>query len=150
MSSLSRRSAVRFGLSVCALCLFAVAACSAGPNHVYKLYPGPQRDPGEISVVRMSDVHAARINDLAVARSNWSEVHLLPGEHTIEWGREFLVSVMVEPTGFARGEGREILVLEPGHIYTLKAERTTGPGYRMFFWIKDETTGQVVAGTPKP
>jgi hypothetical protein len=152
MSLLLRRSAIQFGLlPACALCLFAVAACSAGPNHVYKLYPGPQRAPGEMSIVRIGEIPAARIDHLTVAHSSdWNEVHLLPGEHTIEWGREFHVSVMVEPTGFARGEGRETLVLEPGHIYILKAARTTGPGYRMYFWIKNETTGQIVAGTPKP
>jgi hypothetical protein len=149
MSLLLRRSAIQFGLlPACALCLFAVAACSAGPYHVYKLYPGPQRAPGEMSIVRIGEIPAARIDHLTVAHSSdWNEVHLLPGEHTIEWGRESHVSVMVEPTGWIIG--RETLVLEPGHIYILKAEKVPG-NYRMFFWIQNVTTGQVVAGTPKP
>jgi hypothetical protein len=137
-------------LAPVALGLLLLSACSPGPAYVYKLYPGPARDPLEISVVHLGTVQAARFDGLTAARSDWSEVHLLPGEHLIEWGTEFGVSVMIEPSGFATGGRKENVTLEPGHSYTLKADRTTGPGYRMFFWIEDDTTGQILAGVRKP
>jgi hypothetical protein len=57
---------------------------------------------------------------------------------------------MIEPGGFATGCNEALVTLAAGHIYTLKADRTTGPGYRMFFWIQDETSGESISGKPKP
>jgi hypothetical protein len=74
----------------------------------------------------------------------------MPGEHTIKWQTEFSVSVLVEPSGWATGGEQADVTLVAGHVYTLKADRTTGPGYRMFFWIRDDTAQQVIAGTRKP
>ena len=34
-----------------------------------------------------------------------------------------------------------------GHVYELHADRTTGPGFRVYMWIKDAATGEIVAGT---
>jgi len=36
-----------------------------------------------------------------------------------------------------------------GHTYAFKAERMTGT-YRMFLWLRDDSTATVVAGSPKP
>jgi hypothetical protein len=37
--------------------------------------------------------------------------------------------------------------LVAGHTYIIQADRTTGYGYRMYLWIEDAETGEVVAGT---
>jgi len=125
-------------------------ACAALPDVPYKLYPGPVRPDSDLAIVRLGDADAAKFDDRIASRGDWSEVLLLPGEHLIEWQTEFGVSVLVEPSGFAMGGNEAKVMLLAGHVYTLRADRTTGPGYRMFFWIRDETTQQVVAGEAKP
>jgi hypothetical protein len=126
-----------------------VAACATTP-HSYKLYPGPERPIFELAVVRLADAGITEVDGREATHGDWTEVHVLPGTHTIRWEREFLVSVLVEGSGFATGGDSAELELEAGHVYALRADRTTGPGYRMYFWIVDETTREVVAGTPKP
>ena len=127
-----------------------LVACAALPETPYKLYPGPVQPDSDIAIVRLGDAGAAKFDGRIAARGDWSEVLLLPGEHLIEWQTEFGVSVLVEPSGFATGGNEAKVMLVAGHVYTLRADRTTGPGYRMFFWIRDDTTQQVIAGTPKP
>jgi len=129
-----------------------LAACATGPEpvHSYKLYTGPVRPLAELAVVQLGDAYDTEFNGRPVSRRDWSEVHLLPGEHTIRWQAEFGVSVMIEPSGFA-SRGREAGVqLEAGKVYRLRADRTTGPGYRTYLWIQEASTGAVVAGTRKP
>lgn len=72
-----------------------------------------------------------------------------PGVYSIEWGRVFFVSVMIDPRGFAEHGSRATVTLEAGHLYRLGADRTTGPGYRVFLWIEDVTGHRVVAGHTK-
>jgi len=127
-----------------------LCACAALPETSYKLYPGLVRAPTEIAIVRLGDAGVAMFDGRIARRGDWGEVQLLPGEHTIVWQTEFTVSAMVEPSGFAYGGREEKIMLHAGHVYTLKADRTTGRGYRMYFWVRDETTQRVVAGTPKP
>lgn len=127
-----------------------VAACATKPAPAFKLYPGPERGDSELAIVRLGDAGAAEFDGRLAAQGDWSEVRLLPGEHTIRWQTEFGVSVMIEPSGFATGGNEATVTLEAGHVYTLKADRTTGPGYRMFFWIRDNTAQRVIAGDPKP
>jgi hypothetical protein len=130
--------------------LIVVAACVSLPEASYKLYPGAKRSSSEISIVRLGDASAAEFDGRLALRQDWSEVHLLPGEHTIAWETAFGLSVLVEPSGFATGGYEAEVMLEAGHIYTLRADRTTGAGYRLFFWLRDETAQQIVAGKPKP
>jgi hypothetical protein len=142
-------AAVRtLGLTV--LLIVAVGACASLPDASYKIYPGPVRPTAEIAVVRLGDVGAAEFDGRRAFRRDWSEVHLPPGEHTIRWQTEFGVSVLVEPSGFATGGDEATVNLVAGHTYTLRSDRTTGPGYRMYFWIWDDTAQNTVAGTPKP
>jgi hypothetical protein len=131
-------------------CILLSACATTEPVRPYKLYPGPERQLAELAVVQMGQAGAAEFNGRPVSRRDWSEVHLLPGEHTVRWLTQFGASVMVEPSGFATG-GAEIRVhLQAGETYRLMADRTTGYGYRMYFWIENATTGTVVAGTRKP
>ncbi len=130
-----------------------MSGCTSTPveEHYLKLYPGPVRLDSDIAIVRLGDADTAKFDGRVAARQDWSEVHLLPGEHSIEL-KTFLfgVSVMIEPSGFATGGNGAKIMLMAGHVYTLKADRTTGNNYRLFFWIVDNTDQQVVAGTPKP
>jgi hypothetical protein len=127
-------------------------ACASGPRetHAYKLYPGPARPATELAIVQMGDAGAATFDGRVASAGDWTEVHLLPGEHSVRWQTEFLVSVMVEPGGFATGGNEALVTLAAGRVYSLRADRTTGPGYRMYFWIRDETTREIVAGEPLP
>jgi hypothetical protein len=134
---------------VTGLCVVACAS-TRGDYHAYKLYPGPARPGSDLAIVRLADAAVAEFDGRAASRGDWTEVHLLPGDHRIRWQAEFGVSVMIEPTGLAAGGRETDVTLVAGHVYSLRADRTTGPGYRMFFWIRDDTAGQVIAGTPKP
>jgi hypothetical protein len=125
-------------------------ACTTLPDATYKLYPGPARPASDIAIVRLGDAGVAEFDGRVAERTDWSGVQLAPGKHAIRWQTEFGVSVLVEPSGFATGGNEAQVELIAGHVYTLRADRTTGPGYRMFFWIRDETAQQVVAGVPKP
>ena len=134
-----------------ALSVSLVAACASTPEtHAYKLYPGPARPAVQLAIVRMDDAMAAEFDGRPVSASDWTEVQLLPGEHEIRWATEFGVSVMVDPRMFVTGGHEARVMLAAGHLYSLRADRTKGPGYEMYFWIVDDTAGQVIAGTPKP
>lgn len=127
-------------------------ACASAPETplAYKLYPGPVRPATDLAIVQLGDVQYAIFDGRATSLADWTEVHLLPGRHNVELQAVFGVSVMIEPSGFGTGGIRVDAVLEAGHIYVLRADRTTGPGYRMYLWIEDRATGQVVAGERKP
>jgi len=129
-----------------------LAACASGPRetHVYKLYPGSARPAAALAIVRLGDAGRAEFDGRPASSRDWTEVHLLPGEHRIRWQSEFGVSVMIEPSGFATGGNEAAVTLVAGHVYTLRADRTTGTGYRIYLWIRDETSGDVIAGKPKP
>jgi hypothetical protein len=136
-------------------CLLALlmGGCVTLPEASYKMYLGPMRPASELSILHLGDAHAARIDERVVHRSDWSDVQLMPGKYTIDWGHEFMVSTMIAPSGFMSRSYEATVVLEPGHVYTLKADRTTADilgSIRFYFWIYDETTRHIIAGTPKP
>ena len=129
----------------------SLSALSIGADpHVYKLYPGEVLAESEIVRINMADAYYLIIDDYKVARSDYQQVLVLPGEHVIRWGKEFMISVMVDSSMFREGEGRAVVNLIAGHTYELYADRTTGQGYSMFFWIQDAESGEVIAGTKKP
>jgi hypothetical protein len=142
--------AAAFRVVSIAACAGIAAACAATGSYSYKLYAGPTRPVGELALVRMGDAGVAEFDGRVATRADWTDVQLLPGTHTIRWQTEFGVSVMIEPSGFASGGNSAEVTVLAGHVYALRADRTTGFGYRMYFWILDETTGEVITGTPKP
>jgi hypothetical protein len=145
------RSAGRTLLLCCALCA-CLGACAGAPPQpfAYKLYPGPVRPASELAVVRFGDAQYVAFDGRPTSHADWTEVHLLPGTHRIDWQSEFGVSVMVEPSGWVTGGESVDAELAAGRTYVLRADRTTGYGYRLYFWIEDEATGGVVAGERKP
>lgn len=147
---------------VLAIVAIILASCYVGPgapllyhddsgrHHVYKLYPGQERPASELATVELSSAYYARIDGLLVYRGDYNKAHVLPGEHEITWGQWFAVSVMVEADMFSEGSLTAAVNLKAGHTYELHADRTTGHGYRKYFWISDTATGKVVAGEKKP
>lgn len=138
-----RRSGARLVL----VGLLAVS-CAAPARKGYKLYPGPERPPEELAIVELSGAWSARFDGVGATRSDWQEVHLLPGEHLIEWealtavygaprmGRsvfrndEHSGTIHLTDLGFSpRDDGepfkglgwhRERVTLKPGHHYRFK------------------------------
>jgi hypothetical protein len=142
--------------------LILLAGCYVGPgapllyseddgrHHIYKLYPGKERPQAELATVKLASVYYAQIDGLRVNRADFERVLLLPGEHEIHWGQWFAVSVMVDPDMFSEGGLTTMVELKAGHTYELHADRTTGHGYRKYFWITDAASGEVVAGEKMP
>jgi hypothetical protein len=121
----------------------------AGPQ-VYKLYPGGALAESEIVKVNLNDAYYAIFDGFKVAKADYQQVLLMPGKHEIRWGNWFAISVMVDPEMLREGGGEAVAELIAGHTYELCADRTTGHGYKMFFWIQDSESGDVIAGTRKP
>ncbi len=137
--------------------LTVLSACATQSDEIYQGYLGPQRGDAEIATLRLGDADWARVDligpehdDLYLNRNQYGAVNLLPGRYQIEWGHTFGFSVMVEPAMLLSFERRETVALSAGHTYTLHADRTYGHGYRVFFWITDDTTGATIAGSTKP
>jgi hypothetical protein len=130
------------------LTLVLVSACSS-TEYVYRMYGGPERPDTEIAILKLGDAYEVEIDGRKVAHSDYSIVQLAPGTHRIGWSCEFGVSVMIEPSGWAYSGGSAEVELEAGHVYVLRCDRTTGPGYRTFEWISNETDGEVIAGGRK-
>lgn len=146
---------VRRGATVAALgVVVALAGCASNGDsaeHVYKLYPGPGRPDAELAIVELRPpVHAIRIDGLRMAAHDYQSATLLPGEHRIAWEATFGVSVLVNPAMHDRAEFEKTVTLAAGRRYLIRADRTTGHGYRMFLWIEDAASREVVAGTRKP
>jgi hypothetical protein len=126
-----------------------VAACAA-PDFTYKMYPGPVRPLADVAVIELADAQEAQVGARKVRRSDYARVHVLPGPWHVRWTCLYGVSVMIEPTGFAGSASASDVELEAGHTYSLHCDRTTGPGYETFQWMRDDTAGRILAGAPKP
>jgi hypothetical protein len=105
----------------------------------------------KIAVLDMGSAYEAIIDDRHyVSGAQYGSVRLPAGVHKIRWAAMFGVSVMVDARGYASFEKISKVALEGGHVYKLRADRTTGHGFRAYLWIEDMTTGDVVDGEKKP
>ena len=138
------------GLILTLVVTTVIAGCASSNDFIYKLYGGAPLPNTEVATIRLADVAAARIDDRDVSQANYGYVRVLPGAHHLAWQCVYGVSVMIAPTGFATGEGSAGIELQAGHVYALRCDRTTGPGYETYQWIVDETACQLVAGEKKP
>lgn len=144
------RLAVR-GVITAAILVFLSACGGYHSEHVYKLYPGPELPDSGVATLKFGNgVYAVEIDGLKVSSADYGAIKLVPGVHTIRWEAMFLVSVMVNASGFDSAEADKVAILSAGHTYTIEAGRTTGHGYRMYLWIENTETGEVVAGVKKP
>lgn len=138
-------------LTLFLMVLGMITSCALSSDRVYKLYPGNVRPNPEIATLRFgTQVHEIIIDDMKVKRTDYGSVKLDPGLHEIRWGAEFIVSVLVNPSGYDETGTAVNVELEAGHTYTVNAGRTTGHGYHMYLWITDDNSGETVGGTKKP
>ena len=135
-----------------ALLILLLAGCTT--LEVYRGYPGPDLPDASVATVELNPSlfgkRWARIDDVEVDGEKFRSVKLLPGVHRIEWNRTFGVSFLVDPRMFVEYKHSATVTLDAGRTYRLQSDRTTGPGYRVYFWIEDAVTGNVVHGSKKP
>jgi hypothetical protein len=137
--------------TVLAAFLLVLSTGCSDTVYLYKMYGGPVRPEAELAMVTLGDSTTfVVVGERKASRSDYGRLALLPGRYTIRWACLYGVSVLVEPSGWASGEGSGDVLLEAGHGYSTHCDRTTGPGYETFQWLKDDTTGTVVAGVRKP
>jgi hypothetical protein len=121
-----------------------------GERQIYKLYSGQPRPANELAIVLLGDIPSVTVDGLGTFKADYQEIHLMPGRHALAWRKVFGFSVMVEPA-MMKEAGIELDVeLKAGHTYKLFADRTTGHGYRFYFWIADTLNGEVIGGVKKP
>ena len=132
------------------LIIILLTGCATHESVAYKLYPGLNKPDSGIATLELFNASSAVIDGHHVKHGDYDTVKLLPGNYHIKWTSVHGVSVLIEPSGFAQRESQYDVILEEGHTYRLRSDRTTGPGYRIYHWIEDKTTGSVVAGNEKP
>ena len=129
-------------VAVVLLAALAAASCISPPERQsYPLYPGPPLPTAGIAVLRLGDAKVARIDGLTAAEGDWTEVHLLPGRHRIEWTDRHTEDGSTQATLAGRDEIRRIVVeLEAGHTYSLRSRHGDA--------LIDETTARPVPALP--
>jgi len=138
-----------------------LSSCYVGPGsplltnenegiHAYKFDGSNTLNDSEIVKVILDDVDAVIINGVKVDKADYQQIHLGPGIHEVTWSKTFGFSVLVEPSMVRQFSETARINMEPKHTYTLHADRSHGHGYKLFFWIEDKQTGQVVYGKRKP
>jgi hypothetical protein len=117
-------------------------SCVSPPERrSYPLYPGPTLPLAEVAVLRLGDARVARIDGLTAAQGDWTEVHLLPGRHRIEWTDRYAEDGAAQARLEGRDEIRRIVVeLEAGHTYSLRS--------RHWDAVVDETIARPVPALP--
>ena len=121
------------------------------PEEDYKMYPGPVlADPKLATLILDDAVGVILIDGLMFSAREYASVKLLPGEYELKWGAWFVVSVLVDSSGYGEANIATTARLNAGRTYIAKFDRTTGPGYKTFLWLEDFNSGEVVAGENKP
>lgn len=136
-------------LQVLVLLIGLLSACATTPREVYRDYSGTDLPETSLATVELGNAVWAKFNDLHIDGAKYSAVKLLPGTYRIEYSATFAVSFLVDPRMRVSRAVSASVALEAGRTYRLRADRTYGPGFTMYFWIED-AQGNVVIGTKKP
>ncbi len=134
--------------------LFALllGGCVGLTPDVYKGYSGEDRPDAEIAIIRGVSAGLYEVEGERLWKKHpdpdkyYNEARMLPGAHTVTLIRQFSVSIWLVPGGRMTVSRSFLVIMEAGHVYELHADRTTGPGFRVYLWIADATTGELVAG----
>ena len=128
---------------------FVAAGCTLTPD-MYVADTVQNVPDAEVAIVEGRTAGIHKIDGKSLEHPNpdmyYASARLHPGQHSVTLNREFVVSVLIVPGGFFEAIKTYNVNLQAGHVYELHADRTTGPGFRIAMWIKDATTGEVVAG----
>ncbi len=129
-------------VAVLVLAAAGATSCLSPPERQsYPLYPGPPQPLAEVAVLRLGDATVARIDGLTVAEGDWTEVHLRPGRHRIEWTDRYADDTAAQARLEGRGAIRQVVVdLEAGHTYSLRSRHGDA--------VIDETTARQVPALP--
>lgn len=133
------------------LFLALLSGCATADKEIiaYKGYSGPELPDESIAIVRLGDAGWAQFDDVRVESPRYNSVKLPPGTYRVAYEVTFGVSFLVDPRMIVSYTTDLPATLQGGHIYKLRGARTYGHGYRVFFWIEDDS-GKVIAGTKKP
>ena len=139
------------------------SSCASAPKHptaIYQAYDGAELGSDSVASILMvvrSDlrdyVDWVQIDNTTIDHDEYGEIRIPPGTYVFEWGRKFPVSPMVKLSGSEKRQWSTNVTLEAGHVYTIHAKRTVGPGYRIYSWITDDSRNEVIWGkkyTPGP
>jgi hypothetical protein len=138
-------------LQVLVLLLGFLSGCATAPREakeVYRGYSGTDVRETSLATVELVEVDWAKFNDLHVDGQKYSAVKLLPGPYRIEYSRTFGTSFLVNPNMSVSRAVHATIKLEANRTYRLRADRTYGQGFRIYFWIED-AEGNTVYGTKK-
>jgi hypothetical protein len=125
--------------------------CASTPKGTYRAYTGEELSDSSLALLDIGRTASIQIDGMYyIEGSEYSTVKLMPGSHRIEWTNLFGVSVMVDSRGIVAFDLKETIILQAGHLYKLRADRTYGHGYRVYMWIEDTNTGSLIAGNKMP
>ena len=132
------------------------SSCASAPKHPTAIYQADNvaelgsGSVASILLVVRSDlrdyVDWVHIENTTIDHDEYGEIRIPPGTYLLEWGRKFPVSPMVKLSGSEKREWSTNVTLEAGHVYTIHAKRTVGPGYRIYSWITDDSLNKVIWG----
>lgn len=128
------------------LVLVLLSGCAPlPPKPAYLLAPAHSA-PNSAAVLQLGDADWVNIDHRHfLEATRYGSALLPPGEHRIEWGHTFGFSPLVETRMEGEFRHEETVNVQAGQRYRLRADRTYGRWYRVYFWIEDGN-GQVVAG----
>lgn len=125
---------------------FIMCGCAADDQlYVYKLYPGPQLAETEVATIRFgSRVFAARVDGLEFRPGDYDRVHVLPGEHLIDWHGDFWDSYDSDGSDNFTKDACATVDLEKGVVYILGAGDTEMSELELKYWIQAENSGAIL------
>jgi hypothetical protein len=128
-----------------------VSGCVSSSKEFYRGYSGAELAGADLALLDMGKADWIKIDGMHfVHGSKYRFVKLLPGKHNLEWSITFFVSVLVDSRGIVEFCANSTVNFEAGHNYIIQSDRTFGPGYRVYIWIEDTSTGSVLVGEKKP
>jgi hypothetical protein len=131
-----------------AMLVVFMPGCASVSKEVYQGYSGTELPDVSLALLDIGKANWLQINGMYyVEGSKYTVAKLLPGIHRLDWTTTFVVSALVDPRVIVDFRANATVTLEAGHNYGLQAERTFGPGYRVYI---DTSRGSVVAGDKKP
>lgn len=140
--------AILYSLAITAV---FVSGCVSSSKEFYRGYSGAEQPDAYLALLDMGKADWIKIDGMHfVQGSKYRFVKLLPGKHNLEWSITFFVSVLVDSRGIVEFCANSTANLEAGHNYIIQSDRTFGPGYRVYIWIEDTSTGSVLVGEKKP